>query len=82
MRIKIVSASILAGAVFGVFSYCVFSDSATLAALAIRRKMPNAWFSGLIVWYAHFALIALSIVIAGIAFRMVYRYATRSVPTA
>jgi len=82
MKIKIVFESILAGVVSAIFSYCVFSVPATLAALAIRHRMPDAWFSGLIVWYTRFALIAVSMLIAGIAFRMVYKHATRSAPTA
>jgi hypothetical protein len=78
MKIKNLCESILAGAISALFSYAALSVPATLAALAIRRKMPDAWFSGLIVWYAHFAVIAISVVIAGIACRMVYKHATRS----
>jgi hypothetical protein len=82
MKIKVVFESILAGVISGIFSYCALYVPATLAAVAIRRKMPDAWFSGLIVWYALFAVIAVSIVIAGIAFRTVYKHAAGSAPRA
>jgi hypothetical protein len=80
MKIKNVCESILAGAIVALFSYYALSVPATLAAIAIRRKMPDAWFSGLIVWYAHFAVIAASVVIAAIACRRVYKHATQSGP--
>jgi membrane protein implicated in regulation of membrane protease activity len=72
--------SILAAIGSAIFSYAALSDPATLAAVAIRRKMPDAWFSGLIVWYANFAVIAISIVIAGVAYRMVQKRGTRPTP--
>ncbi len=80
MKIKNVCESILAGAMSALFSYYALSVPATLTAIAIRRKMPDAWFAGLIVWYAHLAVIAVSVVIAAIACRMVYTHATQSAP--
>ena len=77
MKLKNVCESILAGAVSALFSYYVLSVPATLTATAIRRKIPDAWLSGLIVWYAHVAVIAASAVIAGIACGMVYKHATQ-----
>jgi hypothetical protein len=82
MKIKVVFKSVFAKLVSAIFFYFKFSVPATLAAIAIRRKMPDAWFSGLIVWYALLAVIAVSIVIGGIAFRTVYKHAIRSAPTA
>jgi hypothetical protein len=44
--------------------------------------MPDAWFSGLIVWYAGFLTLGVSLVIGGVASRMVYKHAARSTPRA
>jgi hypothetical protein len=82
MKIKVIFESILARVIAAIFSYCALSIPATLAALAIRRKVPDAWFSGLITWYALLTVTAVSIVMAGIAFRTVYKHATRSAPGA
>ena len=78
MKIKAALEGILAGVVSAIFSYHVLVSPATVAAIAIRRKMPDAWFSGLIVWYATFAVIGVSIVIAGVTCRIVYKHATRA----
>ena len=75
MKIKVVLESILVGAVLGILSYHELRVPAELAAFALRRKMPDAWFSGLIVWYALFVVIGVSTVIAGVACRMVYKLA-------
>ena len=80
MKIKAVFEGILAGVVLGILSYFVFVSPATVAAIAIRHKMPDAWFSGLVVWYATFVVIGVSIVIAGVACWMVYKRVLRSTP--
>jgi hypothetical protein len=74
MKIKVVLESAVVGIVLAILSYHELRGPAYLAATALRRKMPDAWFSGLIVWYADFAVIAISIVIAGVACRMVYKH--------
>jgi len=74
MKIKAIFESILAGVILAILSYWALISPATIAAIAIRRKMPDAWFSGLIVWYATFGVIGMSIVIAGLASRMVYKH--------
>jgi hypothetical protein len=70
MKTKAIFEGILAGVISAVLSYRALISPATLGALAIRRKMPQAWFSGLITWYAAFVVIGVSIVIAGVAYRI------------
>ena len=60
----------MVAAIAALLSYLALISPATIAALAIRRKMPDAWFSPSIVWCATLIVIGLSIVIAGVAFRM------------
>ena len=48
MKIKALVEAIVAGLVSAIFSYRALISSAILTAFAIRRKMPGAWFSGLI----------------------------------
>jgi len=76
MKLKVVFESILAGVISAMLSYGALSLPATLAAIALRRKTPNAWFSGLVVWYAHFVVIGISIIVAGVACLMVYKHAS------
>ena len=73
MKTKAIFGGISAGVVAAIFSYYVLISPATVAATAIRRKMPDVWFSGLIVWYATFVVLGVSIVIAGVACRIVYK---------
>jgi hypothetical protein len=49
MKIKAVFEGILAGLISAVLSYSAPISRATFTAIAMRRKMPDAWFSGLIV---------------------------------
>lgn len=81
MKIKAVLEGILAGQISAVLSYSALISGATVTAIAMRRKLPDAWFSGLIVWYATFIVILVSIVIAAVAYRVVYKYAAESAPT-
>ena len=80
MKIKAILAGILVGAISAILSYYALISPATVAAIAMRRKMPDAWFSGLIVWYATFIVILVSIVVAGVASRVVYRHVADSAP--
>jgi uncharacterized membrane protein YhaH (DUF805 family) len=80
MKIRAETEVILFGVLVAMLSYLALVSPATIAALAIRRKMPDASFSGLIVWYATFIVIGLSIVIAGVACRMVYKDIARTAP--
>jgi predicted phage tail protein len=75
MKTKALVEGILAGVVSAIFCYWALITPATFAALAIRRRMPDAWFSGLITWYAMFAVIGISMVVAGVACRMIYKHA-------
>jgi hypothetical protein len=79
MKIKAVFESILAGVVAAILCYSLLISPATVAAIAIRLKMPDAWFSGLIVWYATFVVIGVSIIIALVACRMVYKHVLRTI---
>jgi hypothetical protein len=72
MKTKAILTSALLGVVLAILCYFALIAPATVAALAIRRKMPDAWFSGLIVWYATFVVIGVSTVAASIACRMTY----------
>jgi hypothetical protein len=80
MKIKAVLESIVVGVILAILSYHELRVPAYLAAVALRRKMPDAWFSGLITWYALFVVIGISMVIAGVASRMVYKHAAGSTP--
>jgi uncharacterized membrane protein YhaH (DUF805 family) len=73
MKTKAILTSALLGVVLAILCYFALIAPATVAALAIRRKMPDAWFSGLIVWYATFVVIGVSTVAASIACRMTYK---------
>ena len=78
MKIKAIVGAVLVGGIFAMLSYHVLISPATLAALAIRGKMPQAWFSGLITWYAAFFVTGASIAIAGVACRIVYKHVAKS----
>jgi len=80
MKIRVQAEIILFGVMVAMLSYLALISPATLAALAIRRKMPDASFSGLIVLYATFIVIGLSIVIAGVACRMVCKDVAGAAP--
>jgi hypothetical protein len=82
MKIKAVLEAFLAAVISLTLSYRLLIVPATLAGVAIRRKMPDAWFSGLITWYALFVVVGVSMVIAGVACRIVYKHAVRSTPRA
>lgn len=77
MKIKALLEGILAGVISAIFSYYILISKAITVALATRHKMPNAWFSGLIVWYAMFLVIGISVVIAVVVCRIVYKHAAR-----
>jgi hypothetical protein len=80
IKIKAVFESILAGVVLAIFSYSALISPATLVAIAIRHKMPDAWFSGLIEWYAMFVVLGVSLVVAGVTCRFVYKHVAGSTP--
>jgi hypothetical protein len=73
IRTKAILESIIVGAISAILSYSALVSPATVAAMAIRRKMPNAWFSGLIGWYTTFLVSGVAIAIAGVVFRIVYK---------
>jgi hypothetical protein len=62
-----------------VVSVSSFKPAGELAAVLIRRHWPNAWFSGLIVWYADFFAFALSIAIAFFVGRHTLNIKTKAV---
>ncbi len=73
IKINAVVSSTVAGVVAGMVSYHVLISPVTLAALAVRRAMPEAWFSSAIVWYAAAASLVVSAVVAVIVWRILYR---------
>lgn len=78
MRTKALAEGILVAVVVLIASYHVLIWPAVRAAIALRHKMPEAWFSGLITWYAGFAVLGVSVVVAAVAFRRVYKQVLRS----
>jgi len=80
MKIKAAIEGIVVGFVSIALSYRVLISPATLAALSIERKFPDAWFSGLITWYAMFGVMAVAIGIGGVACRVVYKHVAVSTP--
>ena len=64
-RVRAVAAALVAL----VLSFSLLRPAGELSAILIRRQWPQAWFSGLIVWYADFLAVALSIGIAFIVWR-------------
>jgi NhaP-type Na+/H+ or K+/H+ antiporter len=78
VKIRPIIESGLIGVVSMALSYKALISPATLMAISIRRKFPEAWFSGLINWYAAFIVLLLSIVVGGVACRAVYRHTMRS----
>lgn len=71
---KAVFGSIVAAAVAAVACYRGLLWPAISAALLIRGKMPDAWFSGLILFYAISADILVSLAVGGLAYWKVYKY--------
>lgn len=56
--------AVAAGVAAFVLSFSLLRPAAELFAILIRRHWPEAWFSGLIVWYLDFFAAALAIAIA------------------
>jgi hypothetical protein len=54
-------------------SFFMLRPAVELSAVLIRGQWPEAWFSGLIVWYADFFAAALSIAIAVVVGRYVLK---------
>lgn len=78
MNFKIILESTFAGIVSAIFSFALLTAPADHAAIAIRHKMPNAWFSGLITWYAQFAVLGISLITAAMAYRIVSKHAAKN----
>jgi hypothetical protein len=55
---------VLAGIAALVLSFSLLKPTAELFAILIRRHWPEAWFSGLIVWYLDFFAAGLAIAVA------------------
>jgi hypothetical protein len=75
---KAVFESVIAAIITTIACYRGLLWPAISVGLLIRHKMPDASFSGLIVLYAMVVDILVSIAIGGVAYWMVYKYATRS----
>ena len=56
--------ALLVAVVALVLSFSLFRPTGTLLAVLVRRHWPQAWFSGLIVWYFDFFAVGLSITVA------------------
>jgi hypothetical protein len=77
-RSKAIGESIVAGIVLAVVSYAALWNPVILAALKLRRNMPDAWFSALITWYAQIAILVVSLLNGAIAFALVWRQSART----
>jgi hypothetical protein len=80
VKSKAILQSALAGIVAAALSYSVLITPAELAALAIRRRIPDAWFSSSVLWYATAIVLGISVVTASVAFRIVYKRAAGTAP--
>ena len=56
--------AVVAGVAALLLSFSLLRPAAELFAILIRRHWPEAWFSGLIVWYLDFFAVGLAIVFA------------------
>jgi hypothetical protein len=74
MRKKPAAEGILAGLISGVFLFSILYDPAERHAIAIRQKWPEAWFSGLITYYAFFLVLVISLATGALACRIVYKH--------
>jgi len=63
----------VAGAATLALLWLLLRPAGEVFAALIRRRWPEAWFAGMIVWYADFVVLALSIAIAVILGRYVYK---------
>ena len=70
--------AVVAGSVALTLSYSLLNPAGVLCAITIRRQWPEAWFSGLIVWYAHFFAVGLSFAIGVTVWRIKWRQARPS----
>jgi glucan phosphoethanolaminetransferase (alkaline phosphatase superfamily) len=77
MKVKTIFGSALAGVISMALSYYILLTPVTLIAISIRRKMPEAWFAGLIVWYALFFVLTVSAVVGIAASTLLYKDAIR-----
>ncbi len=64
---------IAAGVVTLALSWSLLRPAAELCAVLIRRQWPEAWFSGLIVWYADFFVVGLSLAMAVVVGRYTFK---------
>jgi hypothetical protein len=65
--------AVVAGSVALALSYSILNPAGAICAITIRRQWPEAWFSGLIVWYAYFFAVGLSFAIAVAVWRVKWR---------
>lgn len=78
MKTKAILEAILAAVVTTIAFYRRLLWPGIAIAVWIRRKMPDAWFAGLIVFYATIVVLGASIAIGAVACRLVYKHALRS----
>ena len=70
--------AVAAGIVALVLSFSLLRPAGTISAVLIRRHWPEAWFSGLIVWYFDAFAAVLSIALARVVGRTSFRGPRRS----
>ena len=78
MKFKIIFKSALAGMAAAIVTCFVLNAPVTRAALNVRQRMPEAWFSSSIVLYAMAVVLICSIAIGSVVFGIAYKRAIRS----
>jgi hypothetical protein len=77
LAVKEKTTCVLRGAITGIaasaISFFLLRPAAELCAVLIRREWPDAWFSGMVVWYADFFAVGLSIAIAVVVGRLTFK---------
>ncbi len=56
--------AVVSGFIALVLSFSLLKPAGELSAILIRRRCPEAWFSGLIVWYGDVIAVACSVIVA------------------
>jgi hypothetical protein len=73
MKVRKVHLSVIAVVVTLALSWSLLRPAGELCAVLIRRQWPEAWFSGLIVWYADFFAAGFSTAMAVVVGRYTFK---------
>jgi hypothetical protein len=73
MKVQALIAAVLGGILSAAIWYYFFLPPMEMLAITARRRMPDAWFSSLIEWYALFFAIAVSLIVGTVAAVFIYK---------